>query len=369
MEFTTDYDKILSQIDEIEPKQYAKTRNFINGKVTRLSPYISRGVISTKQVFQSVLDRGFTLNSADKFIQELAWRDYWQQVWVHKGSEINQDLKRPQEDVENYEMPAAINNANTGIDAVDEGVKALYKTGYMHNHVRMYTAAIACNMGHSAWKTPAKWMYYRLLDGDWASNALSWQWVAGSNAGKKYVANQQNINKYCFTKQTGTFLDVEYSDFNNMKTPEVLKETVVPKLKTPLPESTCSLVNPELPTFIYNWYNLDPAWEKDVNANRILLLEPAGFEEFPISGKSVDFMLGLSKNIEEIQIFTGKFDELVSRYSLSNIHYKEHPLNKNYRGTEHSRDWMFDVSGYHPSFFAFWKKCKKEWKVRRVEQE
>ena len=35
-------------------------------------------------------------------------------------------------------------------------------------------------------------MYYHLLDGDWASNALSWQWVAGSNASKKYYANQAN---------------------------------------------------------------------------------------------------------------------------------------------------------------------------------
>ena len=52
-------------------------------------------------------------------------------------------------------------------------------------------------------------MYYHLLDGDWASNALSWQWVAGSNANKKYYANQDNINKYFNSSQKQTFLDVD----------------------------------------------------------------------------------------------------------------------------------------------------------------
>ena len=67
-------------------------------------------------------------------------------------------------------------------------------------------------------------MYYYLLDADWASNSLSWQWVAGSNSNKKYFANQQNINKYCFTNQTDTFLDVDYAEFQKFEIPEVLKQ-------------------------------------------------------------------------------------------------------------------------------------------------
>lgn len=364
-----DFQDIISQLKYINPVKYANTRNFINGDVTRLSPYISRGVISTRHVFQSLLQRGYTLENAEKLIQELAWRDYWQQVWVNKGEAINEDLKRPQEDVENHEMPRSLADAETGVDAVDAAISELYQTGYMHNHVRMYTASIACNMGHSAWKTPARWLYYFLLDGDWASNALSWQWVAGSNAGKKYVANQQNINKYCFTRQKGTFLDVDYSQFENINTPEVLKETFIPELKTPLPESKISSVRSDLPTYIYNWYNLDPKWDEQVKANRILLLEPSIFEKYPISSKSMNFMLALTKNIAGIQIFTGEFDDFVHQYNLDDIHFKEHPLNKNYRGTEHPRDWMFNVEGYYRSFFAFWKKCKKDWQYRINQSE
>ena len=57
-----------------------------------------------------------------------------------------------------------------------------------------------------------------------------------------------------------------------------------------------------------------------------------------------------------------EIDELEREFGLSDIYYKEHPLNKNYRGVEESRDWMFTVKGYFPSFFAFWKKCEKELK-------
>ncbi|MFT4595552.1 MAG: deoxyribodipyrimidine photo-lyase, partial [Psychroserpens sp.] len=73
---TTDYNSILKQIDGVDPVAYGRSRNYRNGAVTRLSPYISRGVISTKQVMENMLGRGFSLPSIEKFIQELAWRDY-----------------------------------------------------------------------------------------------------------------------------------------------------------------------------------------------------------------------------------------------------------------------------------------------------
>ena len=55
----------------------------------------------------------------------------------------------------------------------------------------MYIASIICNTAKCHWKIPAKWFYYHLKDGDWGSNALSWQWVCGTNSGKKYYANQK----------------------------------------------------------------------------------------------------------------------------------------------------------------------------------
>lgn len=251
-------------------------------------------------------------------------------------------------------------NANTGIKAIDDSIDEFYKTGYLHNHVRMYIAAIACNIGQNHWKHPAKWMYYHLLDADWASNALSWQWVAGSNSSKKYYANQENINNFCYTDQTDTFLDISYDKFENLEVPDVLLPSEKLALKSPLPKPKDIIINKELPTLIYNFYNLDPIWKKELKANRILLLDPSHFKEYPVSQNTINFIIGLSKNIENIQIFVGEFEELTSTYTLDNIYYKEHPLNKHYQGIETPRDWMFSIKGYHPSFFPFWKKCKKE---------
>ena len=361
--FPTRYDEIIQRIEKIDPLKYGKSRNYIDGSVTYLSPYISRGVISTKQILESVLKRGYQPNKIEKFIQELAWRDYWQQIWVVKGNAIDFDFKKSQEPVSNNGFTTALLKTKTGIEAIDTAISTFYKTGYLHNHLRMYIAAISCNMAQNHWKYPAQWMYFHLLDADWASNALSWQWVAGSNSNKKYVANQDNINKYCYTQQKGTFLDVDYSQFSSMEIPEVLKANSLEKLVTHLPEKNKIQIEIQLPVCIYNFYNLDPTWKKDINANRVLLIEPSVFEKHPISKKSMDFMLSLSENIKDIQIYVGEFDELIQDYSLDTVFFKEHPLNINYnKGNEESRDWMFDVTGYFSSFFGFWKKCKKQLK-------
>ena len=71
--------------------------------------------------------------------------------------------------------------------------------------------------------------------------------------------------------------------------------------------------------------------------------------------------MGLAQNIPDIRVYVGEFNELQKEYGIVEILYKEHPLNQ-YEGTEESRDWMFSVTGYFRSFFAFWKKCEKELK-------
>ncbi len=357
--FETDFESILKKVQQVRPVKYGKTRNFIDGAVTRLSPYISRGVISTKYVYEQTLKRGFKPWQIEKFIQELAWRDYWQQVWIEKGSEINTDLRHAQQDVTHYQIPKAILEAQTGIEAIDEAIKIFYKTGYIHNHIRMYIASLACNMGKSYWKLPAQWMYFHLLDADWASNALSWQWVAGANSNKKYVANQKNINKFCYTNQCDTFLDVEYEAFENWQVPTILQETISPQLQTNLPETKPLKVNTDWPVILYNFYNLDPNWKKSIKANRILILEPKHFAQYPVSKKTLEFVLALAENIPEIQVYSGSFEDLVKIYNIENIYYKEHPLSRHYKGIEEPRSWMFPVSGYYRSFFAYWKRCKK----------
>ena len=71
------------------------------------------------------------------------------------------------------------------------------------------------------------------------------------------------------------------------------------------------------------------------------------------------FRLQLADNIAGIQILVAEFESLTQQVDPAHIIYKEHPTNRHYLGQEEPRSWMFDVSGDYPSFFAFWKKCKK----------
>lgn len=357
--FITSYNELLEKIAQIDPVAYSKSRNFTNGAVTRLSPYLSRGIISTKQLAASLLKRNFSFYEAETFLKELCWRDYFQQVWKSKGDAINQDLKQSQLQVDHNHIPSSLVLGQTGIKAIDQAIEDLYSIGYMHNHLRMYVAAIACNVGRSHWLLPARWMYYYLLDADWASNALSWQWVAGSFSSKKYFANQENINTYTASKQRGTFLDIPYEAFDGLKKPEVLNETLDFTLKTKLPEKSPLQINSNQPTYLYNFYNLDPNWDTAIQANRILLLEPGFFERYPIADHSMHFLCQLAKQIPDIQLFVGEFDELKALTGNSSIHFKEHPTSKHYQGIQHERDWLVDeVQGYFPSFSAYWKKCE-----------
>ena len=360
IDFPTDISSILKRIESIKPIKYGETRNYIDGDITYISPYISRGVISTKMVMNSLLKRGYEFNKIEKLIQELAWRDYFQQNWIVLQGKINKEIKNKQEPVDNYEIPTSIINAKTGIQAIDEHIKEFYKTGYLHNHVRMYIASITCNIANCHWKLPSKWMYYHLLDGDWGTNAACWQWVSGANSTKKYLANQENINKYCKTEQKDSFLSVSYEALPFIKKPDVLSEVSKPNLETILPYATPIKINTSIPTVLYTSYNLDPQWQNKAKANRILVLEPSVFTAYPVSQKSIHFILELATNIPDIQIYVGEFKDLYSSINQQKIYYKEHPLTNHFVGIEEERDWMFSVTGYHHSFFSFWKKCKKE---------
>ena len=362
IEFETKYDAILLKLDQIDPIVYGTTRNYIDGAVSYLSPYISRGVISTQQVLVHRLKKGYTLKQMTSFVKELCWRDYFQRIAQVKDLQL--EIKQQQTAVTNHALATSIIKGTTGIEGIDCAIHDLYTTGYMHNHCRMYVASLACNLAKSHWLHPAQWMYYHLLDGDWASNACSWQWVAGANSQKKYFTNQENINRYTHTQQQHTFLDTSYEALEQLNTPSILRNTEILNLKTVLPQQSTITIQSDLPSFLYNYYNLDPLWHHDEPGNRILLLEPAFFSKYPISKLCMDFMLAISKNIPNLQIYIGSFESLMESHKLTRVYYKEHPLNSGYKGNEEARDWIIaEISGYYPSFFAYWKNIEKKLKT------
>ena len=359
------YTKVLKKVEKFDVVGYSYSRNYIDGGVSKLSPYISRGIISTKTIYNNILNKGYELHQVQKFLQELCWRDYWQKKWQQLGN-IDFDLKNVQSPTISFNLPAALIDHNTSISALDQSIKELYDTGYMHNHLRMYLAGICCNIGKYHWLKPAKWMYFNLLDGDWGSNALSWQWVAGTNSNKKYIANQENINKYCHTKDLNTFLDKTYEELTKYEDvpKELVDETSIEYLYK-LPENELFKVDYELPTFVYNSYNLDSNWKKGEKGNRILLFEPSHFKKYPISNKVINFIIGLSKEIQGIKIAVMEFDELIQLTKLkSELYYKEHPFNNHYLGNKEEREWIFPDVNATGSFFNYWKKGIKTYQKK-----
>jgi deoxyribodipyrimidine photo-lyase len=392
---TVHADKVQSLLSAIDVKRYGKTRNYVSGSVSELGPYVSRGVISTRMVWTYLLQRGHSFEEMFGFVQQLAWRDFFQRVWQGLGDGINEDIRREQEGVLHRLFPAAIAAGNTGIEGIDVGIQRLLSTGYMHNHLRMYTAFLTANLAGAHWRLPAQWMYAHLLDGDWGSNALSWQWVSGTFSNKKYIANQENINRYTHTNQRGTYLDMEYETLAEEPVPEVLKPTL--QAAEALPFSECDATSLQLavtkyglPMFglgssmkgnsqlenaslenqvvgnrivIHNYYQLDPLFQLSLPGTRLLLLEPSVFERYPIASQCIDFMLSLAMEIPNVQVFVGEFDELVGAlgpFGHVEIVYQEHPLNQDYRGKEISREWLApEVEGSFSSFFSYWKKVEK----------
>jgi deoxyribodipyrimidine photo-lyase len=275
------------------------------------------------------------------------------------------DIRFDQEDVLTHDMPTAFVDASTGIEAIDLGIESLYETGYMHNHLRMYIAGIACNMSGAHWKTPSQWLYYHLLDGDLASNTCSWQWNAGAFSSKKYITVQTNINQYTGSNQRKTFLDRTYEDIWTTKVPDHMKVYAPLILTTPLPEPSEISLDPTLPLVIYTDYSIRPDWMSDIGANRVLVLSPSHFARFLVSAKVIQFILSLARdNIEGIQIYIGEIESLRDEFrkvSQKEIYLTDHILYSDVKGIiKMPYPYMIpEVTQYCTSFFAYWKLAER----------
>ncbi|QTN34398.1 hypothetical protein HZ994_13250 [Akkermansiaceae bacterium] len=192
----------LERLEQFVPlaSKYAGRRNFDLGirkhdGVSQLSPYIRTRLVTEEECTRAVL-QNHSARSAEKFLQEIAWRTYWKgwlemrpDVWSHYLSSIEEHEKSDEYDT-------AI-SGNTGIACFDHWARELVETGYIHNHARMWFASIWIFTLKLPWQLGADFFLRHLLDGDPAANTLSWRWVAGLHTpGKHYLARASNIEKF-----------------------------------------------------------------------------------------------------------------------------------------------------------------------------
>jgi deoxyribodipyrimidine photo-lyase len=202
-----------ARIAAVRPAAYARTRNALDGAVSGLSPYLTHGLVTLPEVLAGVVAR-HPLDVQHKFVYELGWRAYFRHVWQHRGDAILQSLHPGPlpEDAYACELPDDIRQACTGVPVVDEAVRTLYATGMLHNHARMWLASYVVHVRHVHWRAGADWLYAHLLDGDLASNHLSWQWVAGTGSSKPYLFNAENVARYAPVAwhSPGSVIDTTY---------------------------------------------------------------------------------------------------------------------------------------------------------------
>ncbi|MEM7731615.1 MAG: FAD-binding domain-containing protein [Pseudomonadota bacterium] len=211
MEFAPTRAAGLARLEAFVPRTartYTSQRNYDfgpdkRGNVSCLSPWIRHRLISEEDVLRAVLTR-HNPSSAEKFIQEVFWRGYFK-GWLEQRPSVwtayRAGLDVAMEDVSRDRgLRADIDAAmagQTGIDAFDAWASELVSTGYLHNHARMWFASIWIFTLRLPWEVGADFFLRHLLDGDPASNTLSWRWVAGLHTkGKTYAARASNINKY-----------------------------------------------------------------------------------------------------------------------------------------------------------------------------
>ncbi|MEM8959188.1 MAG: FAD-binding domain-containing protein [Pseudomonadota bacterium] len=187
-------------------RDYAAQRNYDRGghpDVSGLSPYLRHRVLTETEVLQAVLAR-HSPGAAEKFVQEVYWRTYWKgwlelrpTIWEDYRVGVRHALDRlATEGGLRADWEAAC-RGETGIEAYDHWARELVDTGYLHNHARMWFASIWIFTLRLPWELGADFFLRHLLDGDPASNTLSWRWVGGlQTRGKTYLARPANIAKY-----------------------------------------------------------------------------------------------------------------------------------------------------------------------------
>ncbi len=187
----------LARVRAVDATHYAQTRNHLNGAVSELSPYLTHGLLRLPQAV-SELPAGLDLPIGHKWLVELGWREFFRHAWGYAGDAILSSM-RPgvlAESAYAPVLPSDVIEGRTGVPAIDLAVHTLYTHGMLHNHARMWLASYLIHVRRVHWRTGADWMVAHLIDGDLASNHLSWQWIAGTFSIKPYLFNADNVARF-----------------------------------------------------------------------------------------------------------------------------------------------------------------------------
>ena len=194
--------KILSQYVEAgELAAQTKLRKFLDGPVINysddrnipqingtslLSDHLAWGEISPNQCWNSTFPMLINgVQGSETFLKELVWRDFAYHLIYHTPHIVSKNWRQewdafPWRTDPNHSDVLAWKQGRTGIPFVDAAMREMYVTGRMHNRGRMIVASFLTKHLMTHWRIGLDWFSECLIDWDPASNAMGWQWSAGS---------------------------------------------------------------------------------------------------------------------------------------------------------------------------------------------
>jgi deoxyribodipyrimidine photo-lyase len=171
---------------------YGTGRNQLDREATSfLSPYLRSGALSIRQAYwgaKTTIDLANSKEaqaSAEAWLNELIWREFYQALLYHFPWTIDQPLREQFasfEWLDDEESFRAWREGRTGYPVVDAAMRMLSATGWMHNRARMIVASFLTKDLLIDWREGERYFMQQLIDGDTASNVGGWQWAVGVGA-------------------------------------------------------------------------------------------------------------------------------------------------------------------------------------------
>ena len=197
--FTPTLTAAKEQLKSFNPKGYNRTRNDVDGNVSRLNPYITWGVFTLSEVqrhTQKKLGGRSQGKDYQKFVSELGWKAFFREGFLALGDRVYESLEPYKYPTQKKDtLPPEIERGETGLSCIDRIVHELKDTGYLHNHQRLWFAAYVTHFANAHWWHGERLFYRYLIDGEPGPNALSWQWVASTFSSKPYYFNGENMRQ------------------------------------------------------------------------------------------------------------------------------------------------------------------------------
>ncbi len=348
----------LKRINTMDVEAYSRNRNFLNGTVSHLSPYFRHGCLTLKEASDNVRYRYGA--QSEKFVQELAWRDYWRRVWYDLGNGILSDIEDPKVALGDKLLPDFIRQGITGLPCMDGVIRSLLHDGYVHNHARMWFAAYVVHWLKVDWREAADWFENHLLDGDKASNHLSWQWVASLFSSKPYYFNKENLSrftgeKYCLNCKVKCPFDASYDQLKEQLFSDSVPQTA--KIhRVIMPEKMAISTHQARAIFVH---------DEMLSAAHPLLRQPMPkffvFDDtlqgkWPL--KRLQFVADCLSELQEVEIWIGDTREILKERGVGQIVTQDTP----------NRQLKALLEPFNPSWQAEIKFAEAEISEKRLKR-